>query len=335
MASDFVWADLSALDLGKAKRFYRDVLGWRYSGTSDYTYANAGGKASAGLFTMPEKFQHMGLPSFWMSYIAVPDVQEVVERARHAGGIIEVEPSDYKGLGMIALIRDTAGAGFTVIQDGPTTPNKASAASPGFPAHNELHVSDATKVISFYEAVFGWRFTPVGPARFDVVNEAGQVIAALEQIPTEIKGKFEYWAVYFTVKDVDTAINTAVKRGGVLLVKDATDTGTVALLQDPDGAMFMLMGQEVDAGWSLFGGKSKTIIALFAVYLAVMFSRDWAWGALFLVWLIPDLRSGTTYFVEPVERSSHPLLYWLIMLSWLWISLFLIIGFFFRSATAG
>lgn len=67
--------------------------------------------------------------------------------------------------------------------------------------------------------------------------------------------------------------------------------------------------------------KWRSIIALVLMYVIVFFDMQWIWGILFLLWVIPDLRSGVTYFLEPVERGSNPFEYWAIVISWIIMSL--------------
>ena len=55
--------------------------------------------------------------------------------------------------------------------------------------------------------------------------------------------------------------------------------------------------------------KWRTIIGLIFIYLAVWFNWQWAWGILFLLWVIPDLFTGVTYFMEPIEKTENPVLY--------------------------
>lgn len=69
------------------------------------------------------------------------------------------------------------------------------------------------------------------------------------------------------------------------------------------------------------GFKWRSMLALALMYVIVFFDMQWVWGILFLLWVIPDLRSGTTYFLEPVQRSSNPLEYWAIVGSWIIMSL--------------
>lgn len=66
-------------------------------------------------------------------------------------------------------------------------------------------------------------------------------------------------------------------------------------------------------------GKTKwrTIIALIIMYITVYFDWQWAWGVLFLIWVVPDIFTGTTYFIEPINRKENPILYWVIIVSWI------------------
>ena len=68
--------------------------------------------------------------------------------------------------------------------------------------------------------------------------------------------------------------------------------------------------------------KWRTILGLILVYLASWFNLQWIWGILFLIWVIPDLFSGVTFFLEPIEKKENPVLYWLIMISWIVLSLY-------------
>lgn len=67
--------------------------------------------------------------------------------------------------------------------------------------------------------------------------------------------------------------------------------------------------------------KWRSILGLILMYIAIWFNWQWAWGILFLVWVIPDLFSGTTYFLDIVEKKNDPILYWIIIVSWLIFSI--------------
>lgn len=71
--------------------------------------------------------------------------------------------------------------------------------------------------------------------------------------------------------------------------------------------------------------KWRVTIALVLLYIAIIVNSPWLWIPLLLIWVIPDLFSVVTHFVEPVERMENPILYWLIMLTWLGMTSYSII----------
>jgi len=63
--------------------------------------------------------------------------------------------------------------------------------------------------------------------------------------------------------------------------------------------------------------KWRTILGLVIIYLAMWFNWMWLWGVLFFYWVIPDIFSGVTFFMESIDKKSDPILYWVIMVSWI------------------
>ena len=78
----FVWADLSTYAPDKSKSFYESVFNWQFHDVGGYSVAMQGSVEIVGLFEMPEFFQKLKMPHFWMSYIAVDDAVRVSEIAR-------------------------------------------------------------------------------------------------------------------------------------------------------------------------------------------------------------------------------------------------------------
>ena len=71
--------------------------------------------------------------------------------------------------------------------------------------------------------------------------------------------------------------------------------------------------------------KWRSLIGLIGIYLICLSEQNWGWGVLFLFWVLPDLKSGTTYFIEPLSRRSNPFLYWAVVLTWIVLSLYLLL----------
>ena len=72
--------------------------------------------------------------------------------------------------------------------------------------------------------------------------------------------------------------------------------------------------------------KWKTIVALLIIYAAVILDWYWVWGLLFIMWTIPALYSGQTHLVEPINRDENPVLFWFIVITWLGLSAYMIVG---------
>lgn len=112
----FHWNELRTRDAERAKRFYRDTIGWSFeaSATPDgdtYWLAMSEGKPVAGIFTLPSpKFD--AVPESWMSFLAVDDVDQRVAKAIKAGATLMLPVFDVPHVGRIAMLMEPGGAGI-------------------------------------------------------------------------------------------------------------------------------------------------------------------------------------------------------------------------------
>ena len=76
--------------------------------------------------------------------------------------------------------------------------------------------------------------------------------------------------------------------------------------------------------------KWRTILGLALIYLTVFLypNYQWIWAILFLYWVIPDLFTRTTYFIEPIHRNENAIVYWLIVVTWLALSVYILVEAF-------
>ncbi len=336
MHGEFSWIDLSTFDVARTEEFYADLFGWQVGqAPAGYYIGSVSGTPVAGFFEMPELFQKINMPSFWMSYIAVDDVDATVTKVKELGGKVELETSG--PFGRVALIRDPSGAGFTCYEG-----TASSVISPQ-PTHgrwhwSELFVSNFSKVRQFYSGLFGWNFEPDGitPDRSCILNRQGRRIGAIQVASNDIKGDKEFWAIFFGVDDIPRAISLVNSYGGEMIYEHTNSEGTHYLVKDPQGAAFFLTATHPNRASTpdddtmsksdSFSLKWRSLIGLALIYTAVLFKLDWMWGVLFLFWVIPDLKTGTTCFIEPLSRKENPLLYWTVVVTWIVLSLFLLLG---------
>ncbi|WP_261835505.1 VOC family protein [Vibrio ishigakensis] len=325
MQNSFVWTDLSTFDLDSAQDFYRNLLGWSYQDLGEgYLSCEASKIPVSGLYTMPEKFQNIGMPPFWMSYIQVSDLEQTVGLAEQHGAKVEVRPTSASGGGQVALIRDPSGAGFTCYQGDAFSPKNASLIH-GTQVWNELHVSDLTLIKDFYEKVFDWRIEASDENERYQVFSQDKPIAGIQVTPNEIKGDKEYWGVYFLVDSLDKATVRIQEMGGELVGDQPMGDRRAVLAYDNQGAAFYLVEPETQDSLSRKSKpKWRAILGLCLVVVAVITEMNWIWGALFLSWVIPDIYTASTHFFEPVQRKHNPIIYWLIIGTWLLLSVYML-----------
>jgi predicted enzyme related to lactoylglutathione lyase len=117
-ADSFGWAELQARGVDKALAFYQEVFGWEPHPTSmgdqAYTELHLGGERIAGAMEMSPEFP-AEVPSNWLVYFGVADVDASHRRALDAGGREIVPPQDFPG-GRFSLVADPQGAGFGLLK---------------------------------------------------------------------------------------------------------------------------------------------------------------------------------------------------------------------------
>jgi predicted transcriptional regulator YdeE len=69
--------------------------------------------------------------------------------------------------------------------------------------------------------------------------------------------------------------------------------------------------------------KWKAILGLIFVWTAIFTNLNWIWGVIFLIWVYPEIKYRRAFFIEPVKRDSHPILYWIIIASWILMSIYI------------
>lgn len=112
------WHELLTNDFDKAKQFYEASFGWT-SEVKDmghpYNLFNAPGGACAG--GMMSIMPHMGpIPSHWLVYFDVENIDQTLKTATDLGGKIKMGPMDIPGMGKCGVICDPQGAAFGVWQ---------------------------------------------------------------------------------------------------------------------------------------------------------------------------------------------------------------------------
>jgi predicted enzyme related to lactoylglutathione lyase len=107
------WVELLTRAPEQAKAFYTAVFGWSVSTGEHYPQWGIDGADFGGMVTMDDKFPHE-VPSHWLPYFAVEDVDDTARIAAGADGSILMEPTTVPDGPRIAVLRDPQGAVFGV-----------------------------------------------------------------------------------------------------------------------------------------------------------------------------------------------------------------------------
>ncbi len=118
----FGWAELSARGIDRAIPFYEQVFGWTHrtspmGDTGDYTEFLLDGQSIAGGTEM-SPMAPPEMPSYWLAYFLVDDVDQAFEAAKAAGGREMLSPQDFPG-GRFAIVADPQGAAFGLLRMAP------------------------------------------------------------------------------------------------------------------------------------------------------------------------------------------------------------------------
>ena len=241
------WVSLLARDPEASRRFYGDLLGWRFEYIEErwgtYAYAVAGGERVAGIGSLPDEWG--GAPT-WTVFFGTADIDATAQRVREHLGTVGIGPVDFAS-GRVAVAVDPDNAVFGLWQGEPG-PARALRMT-GAPAWIELS-TDAFAAALFYGGVLDWasqerdRLDVTWENERVVLRAAGRRTAALGTAEPAPDGEPQRpsWYVFFSVDDAARASEQARCLGGTVLAPArATPYGDVARLRDPQGAQFFLM----------------------------------------------------------------------------------------------
>lgn len=252
------WVETLQPDPSAALAFYGPLFEWEFAGAATmpgrhpgrYFVARVRGLDVAGIGLAAETGDRPD-PA-WITHVRVDGVDEVLERARRAGGIIRAGPLDARPAGRLAMLTDPAGALFGVWEAG-SREGAGLVNEPRAWALSSLRTTDPASSTAFYGTMFGWQAERFGAA------DAGLTMWRLpgyfgglptQPVPRDVVGIMApldggaaadqpHWRVDFFVEDAEATVVRAVSLGGTV-IRALQDTPGFrnALLADPRGAVF-------------------------------------------------------------------------------------------------
>jgi len=246
---NFCWVELGTSDNDAAKSFYSQLFGW---GSQDnpmgpdmmYTMLKLDGKDVGGLYKLMPDMVEQGIPPHWLTYVAVTNADEKVEKAKAEGATVMNGPFDVATHGRMAVIKDPTGAVFAVWQP----LDHAGSGVWGVPnsaCWSELGTGDPAKAREFYSNVFGWTTESFGdsPIEYNIFKNDDTGIGGVYKLMPEMGPVPPHWLVYFSVDDCDATVQKATELGANVMkpADDIPGVGRFAILIDPQGAAFAVI----------------------------------------------------------------------------------------------
>jgi uncharacterized protein len=242
----FCWTDLTTTDQDAAKSFYGALFGWELidNPVGDgvyYTMAQLDAKPVGAISSQPEQQREAGVPPAWNCYISVENADETLERAGAIGATIHAPAFDVMDVGRMGVVQDPQGAFFLVWQPKAHT-GAGLVNAPGAMTWNELASPDFDGSSSFYGELFGWQteaLPDTDPPYRTIKNAAGWNNGGIA--PVMPPGTPPHWMVYCGTEDIDASTAKVSELGGTTLFGPMDiGMGKIAVLQDPQGAVFAL-----------------------------------------------------------------------------------------------
>ena len=114
---------------------------------------------------------------------------------------------------------------------------------PGVPCWIDTSQPDPAAAVSFYSGLFGWDFENVmpegAPGEYFIGRIRGGDVAAVGSIPEGVP-RMATWNTYIWVTSADDTASRVRDAGGAVVMEpfDVLDSGRMAVLSDPEGAVF-------------------------------------------------------------------------------------------------
>jgi predicted enzyme related to lactoylglutathione lyase len=243
----FVWHDLMTSEPEASLKFYTELFGWEtreieMGGMGKYTFIKAGGRENGGMVAMDPA---QGIPSHWLSYLTVDDVDDLVQRAGDLGLEVRFPPTDIPEVGRFAVVADPTGAVFAPFKGlRPAPPVPEGLPPAGAFCWNELLTHDTTAAGEFYRTVCGWGAEDVDMGEmgtYTLFKREGKDAGGMMQMPPDAQAPSS-WLLYVAVDDVDETAKRIGEMNGQLYVtpKEIPDVGRFAVAADPNGAVFAI-----------------------------------------------------------------------------------------------
>lgn len=247
----FVWFDLITTDPDKARAFYTELFNWNVimfdmsvaGGQGEFPMVAVGETPFGGITKLPGSMASAGVPSHWMAYANVDDVDATVAQVKELGGSVKQKPMDIPTIGRMAVITDPQGAALALFKG--VNEMEGHSGEQGEFCWHELMSSDHEAALDFYSQVLGFsrgEAMDMGPAgTYQMYDIGEQTVGGMMTIPKtdEYANVPPHWVHYTVVEDVE-ATKARAEQLGAQILHGPVDVpgGRIVMAKDPTGAVF-------------------------------------------------------------------------------------------------
>jgi predicted enzyme related to lactoylglutathione lyase len=252
------WIELACSNEPEMQAFYGSLFGWDYqmkrdpaTPTGRYSIASLGGVAVGGMYRVAA-----GRPPGWIVHLAVQHTASTAEWVESLGGRVTLGPVEIPDRGSILHATDPTGAPVVFWETAETW--EFGSGVPDTFSGADLNTHDGAAADHFYCRLFNYTSQQIGDSttvdyaawHIDHVPVAYRYVMGREYSPDTPP----HWMVYFEVdpaRGADAAAGQAIMLGGNVVIQPYdTSFGRMAILADPDGAVFAVIdhSRSVDFG---------------------------------------------------------------------------------------
>ena len=249
-AGTFMWNELMSTDIEKAKKFYSSVLGWEYDGMpmgemGTYWLIRAGQQMAGGAAQINPKL-HGPMPSHWMPYVAVKDINAIAKQAEKD---LLYPPMDVPDVGRMTALKDPTGAALSIMTPGNGVKTGKPVPPTPKPSHgtfmwNELSTGDMKAAEKYLCELLGWNCIEMegSQGQYKLFQVEGVSVGGMMPLQQGDPGPSR-WMGYIAVNDIAAANGAVAKNGGKVLVPptDVPGIGKFIVAADPAGGVVAMM----------------------------------------------------------------------------------------------
>jgi uncharacterized protein len=244
----FCWVEVGTTDRLAAKNFYSKLFGWTAEDMPmgpdmTYTIFRIGGKDVGGAYPLMKEQIDAHVPPHWMLYVKVESADAAAAKAVQLGAKQIVPPSDIPNVGRFAVLQDPTGAHISIFQLGQHH-GMTVFGDVGALCWADLNSQAPEKAANFYADWLGWTYDTGKDGYRHIINgkDKENMIGGIPPRMHAPPGTPSHWMAYFCVADCKASAAKAAQLGAATIMPadQIPDVGTMAVLADPQGAVFAL-----------------------------------------------------------------------------------------------